>query len=104
MVSSVLNSLDFGIATTPLALLGKSASATAMLEHGLPLIVNRDESSVPLSDSNEAVSQLVIRLNNQFSNSLAMARRTRPSAGLARTACQFLNDLAASSELCGMLR
>jgi hypothetical protein len=99
VVSSVFNSLDFGIATTPMALLGKSASATAMLEHGLPLIVNRDKSEAPLSRSDETVSPLVIRLNAQFAANLFMVRRIPPRSRLAATASQFLNDLAAGFEL-----
>lgn len=42
-ISEFFNSIDFGIATSPYALIGKSASVAAMLEHGLPIIVNRDE-------------------------------------------------------------
>ena len=42
-VSQFLMEMDFGIATTPLALIGKSATAAAMLDHGLPVIVNRND-------------------------------------------------------------
>jgi hypothetical protein len=42
-VSSVLQISDAGISTTPLSLIGKSGSAMAMIEHGLPIIVTRDE-------------------------------------------------------------
>lgn len=42
-ISEFFNSIDFGIATSPYALIGKSASVAAMLEHGLAVIVNRDD-------------------------------------------------------------
>lgn len=42
-VSALMQSVDFGLATTPWHLLGKSGSTAAMLDHGLPVIVTRDE-------------------------------------------------------------
>ncbi len=42
-ISQFLMEMDFGIASTPLALIGKSGSAAAMIEHGLPVIVTRDD-------------------------------------------------------------
>jgi hypothetical protein len=40
-VSAALQGLDFGIATAPWPLIGKSGTAAAMLEHGLPILVPR---------------------------------------------------------------
>ena len=34
---------DFGLASSPWHLVGKSGSVAAMLDHGLPVIVTRDE-------------------------------------------------------------
>lgn len=42
-ISELLQFADFGICTTPLSLFGKSGTAMAMIEHGLPVIVTRDE-------------------------------------------------------------
>jgi len=42
-ISELLQFADFGICTTPLSLFGKSGTAMAMVEHGLPIIVTRDE-------------------------------------------------------------
>ena len=42
-VSIFMQTADFGIAASPWQMIGKSGSATAMLEHGLPVIVARDE-------------------------------------------------------------
>ena len=42
-ISTLLQFADFGIATTPRLLIGKSGSAQAMLEHGLPVYVTRND-------------------------------------------------------------
>jgi len=42
-ISKLLQTLDLGLATTPLEVIQKSGSAAAMLEHGLPLLVIRDD-------------------------------------------------------------
>ncbi len=42
-VSALLQASDFGIATHPWALIEKSGSAAAMCEHGLPVLVPRDD-------------------------------------------------------------
>ena len=42
-VSALMNAADYGIATSPMSLIGKSGTAAAMLEHDMPVIVTRDE-------------------------------------------------------------
>ena len=42
-ISSLLQAADFGLASTPWRLIGKSGAAAAMLDHGLPVIVSRDD-------------------------------------------------------------
>lgn len=42
-ISKLLQTLDLGLATTPLQLIEKSGSVAAMLEHGLPALVTRDD-------------------------------------------------------------
>ena len=42
-VSQILQNVDFGLATTPWRLLGKSSTAAAMVDHGLPVVVTRDD-------------------------------------------------------------
>lgn len=58
-ISQFFNTADFGIATTPYALIGKSGSATAMLEHGLPVVVNRDELKAPMTQGQTALPHLI---------------------------------------------
>ena len=47
-ISEFLQLADFGLATSPWSLIGKSGSVAAMLEHGLPVIVTRDDVSLPV--------------------------------------------------------
>jgi hypothetical protein len=42
-VSALLQVADFGVATSPWHLIGKSGATAAMLDHGLPVIVTRDD-------------------------------------------------------------
>lgn len=42
-ISSYLQTLDFGIASSPLSLLGKSSVVASMIEHGLPVVANRND-------------------------------------------------------------
>lgn len=42
-VSALLQMADFGLAASPWYLLGKSGAVAAMLDHGLPVIVTREE-------------------------------------------------------------
>jgi hypothetical protein len=43
VVSAMMQLADFGIAASPWSVIGKSGAATLMLEHGLPVIVTRDD-------------------------------------------------------------
>lgn len=42
-ISNYLQTLDFGIASSPLSLLGKSSVVASMIEHGLPVVANRND-------------------------------------------------------------
>jgi hypothetical protein len=42
-VSALLQSVDFGIAASHWQVIGKSGTSTAMIEHGLPVIVTRED-------------------------------------------------------------
>jgi hypothetical protein len=95
-ISRLLQSLDFGIATHPWALIGKSGAVAAMLDHGLPVIVPRDDWSLrqpptppPLRDP------LIVRLSDTPSELMAgwLARRRPPQPRLAALASAFLSRL-----------
>ncbi|HWB61831.1 MAG TPA: hypothetical protein VG733_20280 [Chthoniobacteraceae bacterium] len=84
--------INFGIATTPWELIGKSASVAAMLEHGLPVIVNRDDWHFgDVADG--AVSPLLIKMDAALPERLGAARRGVPRSRLPEVASQFLAAL-----------
>jgi hypothetical protein len=96
-VSQLLNTADFGIATSPYCLLAKSGTATAMLEHGLPVIVNREDGA-PLDESaGEIDHRRVIRLDARFETRLLEVSRIAARPLRAAVASQFLSDLRAAS-------
>jgi hypothetical protein len=89
----MLNSVDIGITPVPLAIFGKSASAAAMLEHGLPVLVSRVDQLEPtaLADWNR---HGVFPLHDQLSRQLAEGL-PRPARGsrLPEVARAFLGQL-----------
>jgi glycosyltransferase involved in cell wall biosynthesis len=89
LISSYLQSADFGVATSPLSLIGKSGSVAAMLEHGLPVVVSRLEKAV---DAGEG-SKRLIPLDASFEKNLLMAKNDVPRAGLDAVTEKFLRSL-----------
>jgi hypothetical protein len=91
-IAELFATLDFGIATTPWEIIGKSASTAAMLEHGLPVIVNRDDVHYPGWKA-EGYSPLLIKMGEDLPGRLAEIRRAAPCRILPDVARQFLDDL-----------
>ncbi len=98
-VSQYLNSLDFGIATSPYSLIGKSGSVAAMLDHGLPVIVNRDDVRYSFDNAEgQSIEPLLHKVDDtypccSFFNGL---KRVPSQSRLARVATQMLNDLGSN--------
>ncbi len=92
-VSALLQSVDFGIATTPWQIIGKSATAAAMLDHGLPVIVSRDDVKVLKGDQLDTGETLLYRLDEHLPQWLANARKQVPQHRLGEMAQRFLNGL-----------
>lgn len=99
-VSRLLQTLDFGIATHPWALAGKSGAVAAMLDHGLPVVVPRDDwvlrqgaTAVP------AIDPLLVKLSEMPPELMAgrLARRRAPASRLHGIAAQFLSSIGAVS-------
>lgn len=89
-----LQAADFGVSTTPYSLLGKSATAVAMLEHGLPIIVPREDGPAAEADgSAEGDEQLMLRLDARFGVRLRSIRRRAPRRRLPDVARQLLQDM-----------
>jgi glycosyltransferase involved in cell wall biosynthesis len=99
-ISQLLRHADFGIAPHPWALIGKSGAAAAMLEHGLPVLVPRDDWK--LRDINPqpvaATNPLLTRLEGLDSDKtdLWLASRQAAEAALPRIASDFLRGLGVS--------
>ena len=95
-ISRFLSSLDFGVATTPLSLIGKSASVAAMLDHGLPVIVNRNDVHFRGITDTGPSSERLIPVDESFPERLTTVRRQPPKARLPEVVAQSLNDIGAS--------
>lgn len=76
-ISELLQFADLGICTTPYSLLGKSGSAMAMIEHGLPVVVTRDELvfPFPLEEMEDRYGQ--VKMWDLFREE-DLARKSRP--------------------------
>jgi len=83
---------DFGIATTPWTLIDKSASVAAMLDCGLPVIVNRDDVHFAGAPVPPADSPLLLRMGPDLPAQLLAASRRPPALRKTQVADQFLAD------------
>jgi len=97
-ISRLLQALDFGIATHPWALAGKSGAVAAMLDHGLPVVVPRDDWTLRKNPiSVPAIDPLMIKLSEMPPELMAgrLARRRQPAARLPAIAAMFISGLTA---------
>ena len=84
--------MDFGIAATPWEIIGKSASAAAMLEHGLPVVVNRDDVHYR-GWHEEGYSPLLIKMGVDLAQRLEQSKRQTPRSIRAEVARQLVAGL-----------
>jgi hypothetical protein len=99
-VSRLLQTLDFGIATHPWALLGKSGAVAAMLDHGLPVVVPRDDwvlRTRPIVVP--PIDRLTFPLSEMPPELMAgrLARKSAPAPRLPGVAWAFLESLEAAT-------
>ncbi len=92
-ISRSLLSADFGVATTPLSLIGKSSTSAAMLDHGLPIIVTRNEVHYRGIPETFHGAERLIPIGENFLERIAVTRRLPPKPRLPEVAEQFLRDL-----------
>jgi hypothetical protein len=98
-VSEAIQASDFGIATSPWQLIGKSSSVAAMLEHGLPVIVNRDDEKFRgVAGDMGAVAPLLIKMDNELPRRLPTLRRGPARSTLPDVASKFLGYLEGSPQ------
>jgi glycosyltransferase involved in cell wall biosynthesis len=96
-ISKFLLSVDLGIATTPLSLVGKSGSVAAMLEHGLPVVVTRNDIHFEgVADEALLTDDLLIPLDAKIIERLASTARRPPKSRLKEVAARFLADIGAA--------
>jgi glycosyltransferase involved in cell wall biosynthesis len=92
-ISALMQIADFGLATSPWHLLGKSGSVAAMLEHGLPVIVTRDEFR-PDTDSVLFADPLLHRCDSALESKLETGLPKRPAQDhVEKTARDFISIL-----------
>jgi len=96
-VSEFLAAVDFGVATVPWSLFGKSGAAAAMLDHGLPVIVNRNDVQFDVP-APPAVNPRVILLDENFERRLLAAERQVPSSSRAKVAAALCDALEQAAQ------
>lgn len=95
-ISLILQTLDLGIATTPRQVIQKSGSTAAMLEHGLPVLVARDDWRLaghhPMSEeqSRQLLSPNDFRLLKNLPKRASQGLR---ETGVKQVAQQLLKDM-----------
>jgi hypothetical protein len=102
-LSQLLSAADLGIAPHPWALIGKSGVATAMREHGLPVLVPRDEWFLPGSVVNTVPPDpLLMRLDELTDSGLVdywLGQRRSATSSLPAITASFLEALSPEAVL-----
>jgi hypothetical protein len=99
-ISRFLQSIDFGIAMTPWQLIGKSGTTAAMLDHGLPVVVSRDDVHFDVASGpahTPPLSPLLHRVDQNCPRWLLAAKREPPCDHWPETARRFLAEIEASA-------
>jgi len=90
-ISELLQIADFGIAASPWNLIGKSGSAAAMLDHGLPVIVTR---KAEISGFETVPDPLLLRCNKALGPKLVEGLPKRGlTSRVAQIATRFLSSM-----------
>lgn len=96
-LSSLLRSADFGLAPHPWMLIGKSGAAATLLEHGLPVLVPRDDWHLRVAPALSAANldPLLIRLADltPARTDAWLALRRSPQSALPRVTTAWLDAL-----------
>ena len=93
MVSYLLQSLDFGVSTTPANIIGKSIGVAAMLEHGLPVIASWPGAPVRgIATAAPGEPRLITDLT-RLTPEAVESSRVSPRSRLPEVAARFCSDL-----------
>jgi hypothetical protein len=94
-ISQYLLSLDYGISTTDRARVGKSGSVAAMLDHGLPVIVNQESETFPRIAITSMTEDPLLHSMAQFQDAARTGIRRGPALQrLPEIAARFVKDLS----------
>jgi hypothetical protein len=94
-ISQALQALDFGIATTPLALIGKSSTVATMLDHGLPVIASRNDALFSFQwDAVESREPLLVPLADDLTDRLGRIQRRAPRETVDAIARLWLDSVS----------
>jgi hypothetical protein len=98
-ISSLLQAADFGFASAPWQLIGKSGAAAAMLDHGLPVIIARDDFQPYIRSAGPpSVDPLFHFCDPELEAQLAAGLPKRPArARVDEIAARLCGDLRAAS-------
>jgi hypothetical protein len=77
VISALLQRADFGIAATPWRLIEKSGSAATMLDHGLPVLVARDDFHLPGEPAEPRLDPLLVRADESLAARLGQGLKRR---------------------------
>jgi hypothetical protein len=94
-ISTFLQSLDFGVALTPWQLIGKSGSAAAMIDHGVPVIVAGEPQDYEVAPDTRATASLH-PLSSDLPAWLLQSKRKPPQERVWQTVERLTTDLAAA--------
>jgi hypothetical protein len=88
-ISALLQTVDFGVSRVPANLIGKSGTAIAMLEHGLPIWIPAEsfETEVFCIDFRPELCY------NDLATLLTDGKKQTPLSRLNQIAAQFVEDL-----------
>jgi len=100
-ISTLLQIADFGVAVTPWELMGKSGSAAAMLDHGLPILFTRDDPSVGVLPKGRPLPDpLFYRCDATLEEKLIVGLQRRAPTPRVREICAgFIAALPVASSL-----
>jgi hypothetical protein len=99
-LAAIFAAVDVGLTSNSWEIVGKSAAVAAMLEHGLPVVVARDEVHHQ-GWSPEGYDPLLIKAGPDLANRLERVARRNPRSRRSDIADLFLADLAQAKKLGG---